>query len=247
MNAVIYSRVSTEEQSQNGSSLEMQETRCAAFAASKGWTVTETIRDGGFSAKDLNRPGMQRVLQLVKQRTVEAVLILKLDRLTRSVSDLGNLLALFDRKKVALAGPEVVFDTSTSAGRLIANLLCSVSQWEREQIGERTHAVLQHRRLSGLTYSAQVPFGYRRVGEGKWARFVPVTHELEAVVTMHKLRAHGFSLRKIAHHLTVSGVVTKRGRSEWSPTSVRSILKNNRKEVAHHEAHNVGLGQPRGG
>lgn len=137
MRAVIYRRCSTDEQASNGSTLEMQAERCKAFVISKGWEYVGVYSDPGHSAKSLDRPSIAQVLELVraKPRKIDAVVVLKLDRLTRSVVDLGNLLALFEKHKVALAGPEVVFDTSTPVGRLMTNLLCAVSQWERRDWG----------------------------------------------------------------------------------------------------------------
>jgi DNA invertase Pin-like site-specific DNA recombinase len=233
MRAIIYARCSTDEQAVNGTTLEMQTERCKAFVASKGWDCVGVYSDPGYSARSLDRPGIAQVLELVraKPRKIDAVVTLKLDRLTRSVVDLGHLLTMFRKHGVVLAGPDGVPDTSTTVGELMANILTSVSQWERRTIGDRTRDVLRHRYTRGLTHSAQVPFGYRREGKGKEARFVPVAHELEVVATMREMQSRGFSLREIAHHLTVTGVVTKRGGSAWSPTTVRSILRN-RKEVS---------------
>jgi site-specific DNA recombinase len=145
--------------------------------------------------------------------------VLKLDRLTRSVVDLGNLLTLLEKHHVALAGPEVVFDTSTPVGRLMANLLCAVSQWEREEIGARTRAVLSHKRQHGLVHAPHEPFGYKREGD----RFVPVSHELAIVATMRSLRAKGATFREIVAHLNGNAIETKRG-GKWNPGTVRDIL-----------------------
>jgi DNA invertase Pin-like site-specific DNA recombinase len=231
MRALIYTRCSTDEQAANGNTLEMQEERCKAFVVSKGWECAGVFSDPGYSAKSLDRPGIATMLNLVKirPRRVDAIVVLKLDRLTRSVVDLGNLLTSFEKHHVALAGPEVVFDTSTPVGRLMANLLCAVSQWEREEIGARTRAVLSHKRQHGLIHAPHEPFGYRREGD----RFVPAPNELGIIATMREMRSHGATFRQIVAHLNGNGIETKRG-GKWNPGTVRDILLRNSasKEVA---------------
>lgn len=102
--------------------------------------------DADASAKDLNRPGLVRVLALVEKRDVDAVIVAKLDRLTRSVRDLGELLERFERRGVSLVSVAESLDTGTAAGRLVLNVMASVSQWEREVIGERTREALAHKK-----------------------------------------------------------------------------------------------------
>src|SRR5271155_415180 len=99
--------------------------------------LLEIIVDGGESAKSLNRPGMARLLALVDAGEVQTVIIAKLDRLTRSVKDLCELLERFERKGVALVSVAECLDTGSAAGRLVLNIMAAVSQWEREAIGER--------------------------------------------------------------------------------------------------------------
>src|SRR6202023_1798568 len=97
MRAIGYARVSTDKQADHGVSLEAQETKIRAMATVQGATVIELIVDGGESAKDLKRPGMERLLTLVDERKVDTVIIAKLDRLTRSVEDLAAVLEPFQR------------------------------------------------------------------------------------------------------------------------------------------------------
>ena len=111
--------------------------------------MLETIVDGGESAKNLNRPGLQRLLALVDSGKVEAVIIAKLDRLTRSVKDLCSLLELFEKRGIALISVAESLDTASAAGRLVITIMAAVSQWEREAIGERTRDALRHKRTSG--------------------------------------------------------------------------------------------------
>src|SRR5581483_6243546 len=115
----------------------------------RGSDLDEVIVDGGESAKDLNRPGVQRLLALVNSGKVDAVIVAKLDRLTRSVKDLCALLELFEKRKVALISVVESLDTGSAAGRLVITIMGAVSQWEREAIGERTRDALRHKRTSG--------------------------------------------------------------------------------------------------
>lgn len=128
MNVVGYARVSTEEQARDGVSLGAQEDKIHAYAIVKDWTLMELIRDAGHSAKSLKRPGLARLLTLVEAGQVDVVMVYKLDRLTRSVVDLGKLMDLFKRKRVDLVSLQESLDATTATGELMMNLLASVSQ-----------------------------------------------------------------------------------------------------------------------
>jgi len=148
MRAIGYCRVSTDKQSEKGVSLEAQTEKIRAMAVVHGFELIEVVKDGE-SGKSLHRSGMQRVLEMVQRREVQAVIIAKLDRLTRSVKDLCELLELFEHRQVALISVAESLDTSSAAGRLVINIMAAVSQWEREAIGERTRDALQHKRGQG--------------------------------------------------------------------------------------------------
>ena len=134
MKAIGYVRVSTEKQGDSGVSLEAQQEKIRAMAVVKGIELMDLIIDAGESAKSLNRPGMMQVLALVEARAVDVVIIAKLDRLTRSVKDLAELLERFTRRGVSLVSVADSLDTQSAAGRLVLNIMVSVSQWEREAL-----------------------------------------------------------------------------------------------------------------
>jgi len=138
MQAIGYVRVSTDRQAEQGVSLEAQESKIRAMATIHSAELAEVIIDGGESAKSLNRPGLQPLLALINAGQVQAVIVAKLDRLTRSVKDLCNLLELFEKRKVALISVAESLETTSAAGRLVITIMAAVSQWEREAIGERT-------------------------------------------------------------------------------------------------------------
>jgi hypothetical protein len=135
---IAYLRVSTDKQADRGVSLDAQRAKATAYAELYDLELVEVIVDAGESAKSLDRPGLKRALGMLKAGEAEALLVVKLDRLTRSVVDLGTLLErYFAPGKAALLSVGEQIDTRSAAGRLVLNVLASVSQWEREAIGER--------------------------------------------------------------------------------------------------------------
>jgi DNA invertase Pin-like site-specific DNA recombinase len=160
---VGYVRVSTD-QSAEGVSLAAQEARIAAYCAAMGWAVSETIRDAGESAKSLKRPGIATTLDAIRRGVVGRIVVAKLDRLTRSVRDLADLIDLCAKHDVALVSVGETLDTSTAAGRMVVNMLGVVAAWEREAIGERTATALAHKRRHRTAYGP-TPFGFVRVGD----------------------------------------------------------------------------------
>lgn len=218
--AAGYARVSTDEQAREGVSLPTQEERIRAFAAAKGWELVRLYRDEGLSAKSLNRPGVQALLSRLRAKEFDVVVICKLDRLTRSVKDLGTILEAFQKARVALSAIDESLDTSTAAGKLLVNILGSVAQWEREANGERTRHALHHMRERRETYSP-TPYGFRREGN----KIVIEVKEQRAVALMSRLRAKGLSLRSIARELSGRGILT-RGERSWHPNVNAKILRN---------------------
>ena len=166
MRVIGYVRVSTDKQADHGVSLEAQEAKIRAMAVVQGAEIIELIVDGGESAKNLNRPGMERLLALVDQGKVQTVIIAKLDRLTRSVKDLAELLERFQRRGVSLVSVAESLDTGSAAGRLVINIMTAVSQWEREAIGERTRDAMQHKRSNGRCVG-NLAYGYRLSADGE--------------------------------------------------------------------------------
>src|SRR6185369_14592462 len=112
-------------------SLQAQTERVRAMAVVQGAELVDIVVDGGESAKTMKRPGLQRILALVDAREVDAVVVAKLDRLTRSVKDLCSLLELFEKRRVALVSVSESLDTGSAAGRMVITIMGAVSQWER--------------------------------------------------------------------------------------------------------------------
>lgn len=217
---VAYVRVSTQDQANEGVSLAAQEARIAAYCEAMGWAGLETVRDAGGSAKSLKRPGVAAMLEGVRLGLVGRIVVAKLDRLTRSVRDLTDLIELCAKHDVALVSVGETLDTSTAAGRMVVNMLGVVAAWEREAIGERTATALAHKRQRRVAYGP-TPFGFVRVGDA----LVPEPQEQDALMQAVRMDRAGASFREIAGRLTKLGVRPHRGKS-WHPSSVSAVLRS---------------------
>jgi site-specific DNA recombinase len=226
MKVVGYARVSTDKQAERGVSLEVQIEKIRAMAVVQGGELVDIIIDARESAKSLNRPGMAHLQALVDDSRVDAVIIAKLDRLTRSVKDLAELLQRFQRRGVALISVAESLDTGSAAGRLVLNIMTAVSQWEREVIGERTQTALLHKKTLGKVYNHE-PYGFIRDGDS----LVPLAGEQAIVGRIQVLRANGWPLRRIADALNGEGVPTKQG-ARWFAQTVKDIIRNTLHQAA---------------
>ncbi len=221
MKTIGYVRVSTERQAERGSSLEAQAEKIRAMALVQGVELADIIVESGESAKSLNRTGMGQLLAMVEAGKVKAVIVAKLDRLTRSVKDLCELLERFERKGVALVSVAESLDTGSAAGRLVLNIMAAVSQWEREAIGERTKDALSHKRSQGQRVG-NIAFGYRLAADGHHLEADP--GEQGALAEIRRLRSQGETLRGIAATLNQGPLRTRRG-TTWRLESVARIVK----------------------
>lgn len=219
MKAIGYVRVSTDEQAESGVSLAAQEQKIRAYCDLYDLELVEICSDAGASGKTLDRPGLDRVLRSLTARNAEAVVVAKLDRLTRSVIDLGALLDEYFGEKFQLLSVSEQVDTRTAAGRLVLNILTTVAQWERETIGERTSIALQHKKRNGEYTGGRVPYG-KRLEDG---RLVDDIEEQAAVTVAKKLRTRGMSLRKIGTELLRRDIRPRTGNS-FSAQQVKQLL-----------------------
>ena len=209
--AVAYLRVSTEKQADKGVSLDAQRAKVEAYAQLYELELVEVVVDAGVSAKTLDRPGLRRVLEMLKARQAEALLVVKLDRLTRSVVHLGQLVEdYFADGKWALLSVGEQIDTRSAAGRLVLNVLASVSQWEREAIGERTAAAIQHKASVGEYTGGDVPYGYDLALDGE--HLMDNLQEQKVLTVARTLRNGGLSLRSVARELNAQGFRSRTGR-----------------------------------
>ncbi|HZZ86071.1 MAG TPA: recombinase family protein [Anaeromyxobacteraceae bacterium] len=220
-----YVRVSTDAQAEEGVSLEAQREKLRAYALATDLDLVAIREDAGVSAKTLARPALQAALDDLKAGRADGLLVAKLDRLTRSVRDLGSLLEGYFASRFSLLSIADAVDTRTAGGRLVLNVLCSVAQWEREAIGERTADALRHLKAKGVRLGGEA-LGWRRTGEKDAEGHCVVVEDLEERATARRirdLRARGLSLRAICERLAAEGRRTKRG-GGWAPQTVRQVL-----------------------
>jgi site-specific DNA recombinase len=178
--------------------------------------------DGGESAKNLHWPGMEKLLKLVDERKVDTVIIAKLDRLTRSVKDLAELLERFQKRGVSLVSVAESLDAGSAAGRLVINIMTAVSQWEREAIGERTRDAMQHKRANGQC-CGNLAYGCRISADGEHVG--PEPSEQAALAQIRSLRQQGRSLRAIAAALNGQSLRTRRG-TGWRHDHIVRIISS---------------------
>ena len=218
MKVIGYIRVSTDEQAQGGVSLEAQRAKLEQYAELYDLHLVDVVVDAGVSAKNLHREGLRSALTALDAGQAAGLLVAKLDRLTRSVRDLSDLLEKYFGTKYALLSVAEKVDTSSAAGRMILNIMATVSQWEREVIGERTSAALQHKIAQGQHVGSPA-LGFRMT-EGQLEQDQA---ELAIVDRILELRANGMTLQAIADLLNSESIPTKRG-GKWHPSTVTYIL-----------------------
>ena len=211
--AIAYIRVSTSQQAEQGFSLLAQQEKVNAYASLYDLDIIETVVEQA-SAKNLKRDGLQGALSAIKAGTAEALIVVKLDRLTRSVADLGYLVETYFSKAGLLSVSEQI-DTRSASGRLVLNVLASVSQWEREAIGERTTAVKQSMKANGLYCGGLVPYGKMLVS----GELVSNPNEQAIIDRAKALRSEGHSLRTIAAMFSQEGLRTRKD-TDFSHTLV---------------------------
>jgi DNA invertase Pin-like site-specific DNA recombinase len=161
----IYTRKSSEEGlEQSFNSLDAQREACRAFISSQkheGWRSLSTLYDdGGYSGATADRPALKRLLEDVQARKIDAVVVYKVDRLTRSLADFAKIIEVFDAQKVSFVSVTQQFNTTTSMGRLTLNVLLSFAQFEREVTGERIRDKIAASKRKGMWMGGTIPLGY---------------------------------------------------------------------------------------
>ena len=165
LRCAVYTRKSSEEGlDQDFNSLHAQREACEAFIKSQvgeGWSVIETqYDDGGFSGGTMERPALQRLLSDIEAGRVDIVVVYKVDRLTRALSDFAKMVEIFDARGVSFVSVTQQFNTTTSMGRLTLNVLLSFAQFEREVTGERIRDKIAASKKKGMWMGGHVPLGY---------------------------------------------------------------------------------------
>src|SRR5271166_4873677 len=168
----IYTRKSTEEGlEQEFNSLDAQRESAQAYIASQqqeGWIcLPEPYEDGGFTGGNMERPALQRLLDDIAAGRIDCVVVYKVDRLSRSLLDFGRIIETFDQHGVAFVSVTQQFNTATSLGRLVLNMLLSFAQFERALIAERTRDKMSAARRKGKWTGGMQTIGYDTAGGGR--------------------------------------------------------------------------------
>jgi len=204
--AVGYIRVSTEEQADSGAGLEAQRAAIVAEAARRSFELVAVYEDAA-SGKSLDgRDGLTQALSAVESGEADALVVAKLDRLSRSLMDFAALMERSRRQRWALVALDLGVDTSTPSGEMLASVLAVFAQFERRLIGQRTREALAVKRAQG------VKLGRRR------------TMPTEIVERIRSERERGASLTAIANALNADGVPTAQGGRQWYASTVRAVL-----------------------
>lgn len=203
---LAYIRVSTDEQARSGLGLTDQRNTLTTAAARNGWVLVDVVVDEGHSAKSLDRPGLLEVVNRVSMGEADVIAVAKLDRLTRSLVGLGDLLEWSERIGAALVALDLGLDTSTINGRLMARMIATVGEWEREQIADRTRAAATVRRAAGS-----------KMGRAGVRDTMP-----EIADRIRTERTAGSTWQAIADGLNRDGVTTVRGGAMWRVSAVQA-------------------------
>ena len=232
----IYTRKSSDEGLEQAfNSLDAQREACAAFILSQkheGWTVLPTLcDDGGFSGGTMGRPALQRLLADIEAGQIDVVVVYKVDRLTRALSDFAKLVEVFDRRGVSFVSITQQFNTTTSMGRLTLNILLSFAQFERELIGERVRDKIAASKKKGMWMGGTVPLGY----DVKERKLIVNDDEARTVVDIFQRYLKLRSVRALGEDLAAAGIRSKRrvrpdgteyGHQQFSHGALYLMLQN---------------------
>ena len=222
-----YCRVSTDMQAQHGLSLDAQQEDIRRFAADRGWVVEEIFVDGGFSAKNTDRPAFQRMVREIKNSdgSISAVVVTKLDRLTRSLRDLCTINEdLLDPHGCNLVAIRDGINTFEPVSKMLLPFLAIIGQIERQNTSERVKSTIRHIENQGGHYG-KVPFGFVTVTDGKLRRLVecPTTHPwLQKAIGWY---GEGVSMAEIAKRLNEAEVKPRYGSPVWNVSRIYDLLR----------------------
>ena len=217
--AAVYIRVSTEDQVREGFSLPEQEKRLRAMCEYKGYEIYKVYKDAGISAKTGNhRPAFEELKEDIRNKKCNTIVVLKLDRLTRSVYDMENIMKFLDENNAYLDCANEEINTTNSSGKMVARLLTTVSQNEIERTSERTKVGLAGAISSGHI-PAQAPLGYKH--ENKLLVPDPLTKDI--VIRIFNLYFEGKTYSNIATIFNEEKVLNK---TNWKDTKILRIITN---------------------
>jgi site-specific DNA recombinase len=252
----IYTRKSTEEGlEQNFNSLDAQREACAAYVLSQkheGWSeLADRYDDGGFSGGSMERPGLKLLLEDVRAGRIDVIVVYKVDRLTRSLTDFAKMVEAFDEASASFVSVTQAFNTTNSMGRLTLNVLLSFAQFEREVTAERIRDKVAASKRKGMWMGGAVPMGY----DVRDKALVINPDEAASIKTIFETYLASGSVRVMAKQIEDIGIVSKRrtdrhgrvtGGKAFSRGALYNILRNpiyigkvRHKDTLHEGLHDV--------
>jgi DNA invertase Pin-like site-specific DNA recombinase len=226
MKAAVYVRVSTEEQAQEGYSLDAQNEILTTYCIAEGWDIYSVYREDGFSGTNIKRPEYSRMMSEIDSWDV--LLVLKMDRIHRNSRNFMNMMDHLNRKDKMFVSCTESFDTTHALGRFVVDMIQRIAQLESEQIGERTYIGMEEKAKSMVntekasrTMGFNPPFGYDLMG----GILVSVPEELDLVSEIFDAYSEGDTIDAIAYRLNNSGRLTRKN-NPWNKFNLRNILHN---------------------
>jgi DNA invertase Pin-like site-specific DNA recombinase len=210
LRVVGYLRVSTSEQAESGAGLEAQREAIRAEAARREWTLMAIYEDTASGKSTLGREGLMLAVEAVEHGEAAALVVAKLDRLSRSLIDFAALMERSRKKGWALVALDLGVDTTTPSGELMASVLAVFAQFERRLIGQRTRDALAVKRAAGV-----------RLGR-------PPALPMTLVRRLDRERRDGATLQQIADRLNAEGIATAHGGVRWYRATVGKVLASQR-------------------
>lgn len=203
---ICYLRVSTADQAESGAGLDAQRAAIEEHCKKRGWLIVDWAEDHASGKSLTGRPELAAAIERIEHGDADALVVAKLDRLARSVHDFSGLVAQSAKRGWSLVVIDLQLDMTEPAGKLMANILASFAEFERDLIGKRTREALAVRRAQG------VRLGRRR------------TLSDQVVTRLLAHRDAGATYREIADQLNTERVPTGRGGRQWHPSTVRSAI-----------------------
>jgi DNA invertase Pin-like site-specific DNA recombinase len=214
--------VSTDDQAEHGVSMDEQCSRIKAYATAHGLQVVRIASDKGISGKTIKgRPGLLGALEDLSDAEAGGLVVCKLDRLSRTTTDILGLVEQANRDGWQLHSIDEHLDTASSHGRFVVGILSLLAQMEREQTAERTRHALAELRRRGKRVSGRAPFGHRFEGD----EVVEDPDEQKILTRILELRAEGFGARRIAKALNDAWVKNPRTRRWWTHSTMGDLLR----------------------
>lgn len=222
-----YCRVSTDMQVQHGLSLDAQRDEIKRYATERAWTVEEIFVDGGFSGKNTERPAFRQMARQIKesQGGIAAVIVTKLDRLTRSLRDLLSIHEdLLDPCGCNFVAIRDGINTFEPVSKMLLPFLAIIGQIERQNTSERVKSTIRHIHNQGGHYG-KVPFGYTTILDGKLRRLVECKETFPWLQKIFSWYREGVSMAEIAHRLNQEGVRPRYGKQPWTDCKIYELLR----------------------